>query len=95
MERFSSFLLFSVHNDPCLTVPECSPAVECHHCGEILQLLTLLCAHVGNVLGAGDAELVGLLVVHDEVGQQGDHVHGERQVLIISEGRSQIRFLNK
>ena len=64
-----------------LNLPEGSPAVEGHDGGEVLQLLALLGADVGDVLGAGDAELVGVLVVHHQVGQQGDHVHGEGQAL--------------
>jgi hypothetical protein len=65
-----------------LIPPEGPPAVERHYSGEILELLALLRADVGDVLGAGDAELVGVLVVHHQVGQQGDHVHREGQALL-------------
>ena len=39
------------------------------------------CEGPSAVVGAGDAEVVSVLVVNEEVGQQGDHVHGGGQVL--------------
>ena len=41
----------------------------------------LLCVDADNVVGAGDAEVVSVLVGNEEVGQQGDHVHGGGKVL--------------
>jgi hypothetical protein len=37
--------------------------------------------YLSNIFSRNDAELVGILVVLDHVGQQGHHVHGESQAL--------------
>ena len=60
---------------------ESPPAVKRHHRGKVLQLLALLSADPCNIVRTGDAQVIGLLIVHDKVWKQSNEVHWETKAL--------------
>ena len=60
---------------------ESPPAVKRHHRGKVLQLLALLSADPCDIVRTGDAQVIGLLIVHDKVWKQSNEVHWETKAL--------------
>jgi len=68
------------------------PAVKRHYCAQVLQLCSELSGYLSYVLCTANADLVGVLVVQQHVGQQGNHIHGEGAALGgITDGQGQQR----